>query len=108
MLEGSLPLGVVSSVYYGEEAIRLKPGDYLSLYTDGLLEARNSAGELFGFERLHSLLSKRPSAQEATEAAVTFGQDDDITVLTLTRLAEGEQSTTSMITRFLEPSGSGR
>jgi len=108
MLEGSLPLGVVNSVYYGEEAIRLKPGDYLSLYTDGLLEARNSAGELFGFERLHSLISKRPSAQEAMEAAVTFGQDDDITVLTLTRLAEGEQSTTSMITRFLEPSGSGR
>jgi hypothetical protein len=103
MLEGSLPLGLVSSAYYGEVAMQLRPGDYLSLYTDGLLEARNTEGELFGFERLNSLLSAHPSAQEATEAAVLFGQDDDITVLTLTRLEAGEESTTSLIAPFLSP-----
>jgi serine phosphatase RsbU (regulator of sigma subunit) len=103
MLEGSLPLGLVSSAYYGEVAMKLRPGDYLSLYTDGLLEARNTEGELFGFERLNSLLSAHPSAQEATEAAVLFGQDDDITVLTLTRLEAGEESTTSLIAPFLSP-----
>ncbi len=103
MLEGSLPLGLVSTAYYGEVAMKLRPGDYLSLYTDGLLEARNSEGELFGFERLHSLLSARPSAQQATEAAVAFGQDDDITVLTLMRLEAGEESTTSLIAPFLSP-----
>jgi len=108
MLEGSLPLGLVSTAYYGEVAMQLRPGDYLSLYTDGLLEARNIAGELFGFERLHSLLSARPSAQEATEAAVAFGQDDDITVLTLTRLEAGEESTTSLIAPFLGPVAPGR
>ena len=81
----------------------LHPGDQLSLYTDGLLEARNTTGELYGFDRLHGLFASRPSAQQATEAAVAFGQDDDITVVTLTRLAAGEESTTSLTTPFLEP-----
>jgi hypothetical protein len=57
---------------------------------------------------MHSLLAGRPTAQQATEAAVAFGQDDDITVLTLTRLAAGEESTTSMMTPILSPAGSGR
>jgi serine phosphatase RsbU (regulator of sigma subunit) len=108
LLEGSLPLGLVSSAYYGEVAMQLAPGDHLSLYTDGLLEARNATGELFGFERLHALLMNRPTAQQATEAAVAFGQDDDITVLTLTRLAAGEESTTSMVGPFLAPAAPGR
>jgi len=68
--------------------------DRLSLYTDGLLEARNPTGELYGFERLKILFAAAPTASEATEAAVAFGQDDDITVLTLTRLAAGEESKT--------------
>ena len=101
MLEGSLPLGLVATAFYGEEKMKLRPGDYLSLYTDGLLEARNSTGELYGFERMYALLANRPTAQEATEAAVAFGQDDDITVLTLTRLAAGEESTTSMVVPLL-------
>ena len=100
-LEGSLPLGLVTSAAYGEVALQLHPGDHLSLYTDGLLEARNATGELYGFDRLHSLLAERPTAQQATQAAVEFGQDDDITVLTLTRLAAGEESTTSLVAPFL-------
>jgi hypothetical protein len=103
LLEGSLPLGLVPSAFYGEIAMRLHPGDHLSLYTDGLLEARNALGELYGFERLHALLANRPTAQQATEAAVAFGQDDDITVLTLTRLAAGEESTTSLVAPLLTP-----
>jgi Stage II sporulation protein E (SpoIIE) len=102
-IEGSLPLGLLSSVTYDELPILLHPGDQLSLYTDGLVEARDPAGELYGFERLQTLFASRPSAQQATEAAVAFGQDDDITVLTLTRLAAGEQSTTLLVAPFLEP-----
>jgi Stage II sporulation protein E (SpoIIE) len=101
LLEGSLPLGLVASAQYTEVTLQLNPGDYLSLFTDGLLEARNSTGELYGFDRLHTLLSGRPTALEATQAAVAFGQDDDITVLTLTRLAAGEESTTSLMAPFL-------
>ncbi len=108
MLEGTLPLGLVPTAFYGEVAMQLHPSDHLSLYTDGLLEARNALGELYGFDRLHALLVGRPTAQQATEAAVAFGQDDDITVLTLTRLAAGEESTTSLVAPLLTPAGSGR
>jgi hypothetical protein len=102
-IDGSLPLGLLPSASYDEVSILLHPGDQLSLYTDGLLEARSATGELYGFDRLHTLLASRPSAQQASDAAVAFGQDDDITVLTLTRLAAGEESTTSLTTPFLEP-----
>ncbi len=100
-LEPSLPLGLVSQTTYREQAMRLAPGDQLSLYTDGLLEARSPEGELFGFDRLHGLFSSLPTAQQASEAAIRFGQEDDITVLTLTRLAAGEESTTSLSAPFL-------
>jgi len=108
LLEGSLPLGLVAAAHYTEVTLQLNPGDYLSLFTDGLLEARNSTGELYGFDRLHTLLSGRPTAIEATQAAVAFGQDDDITVLTLTRLAAGEESTTSLTAPILAPAVSSR
>jgi serine phosphatase RsbU (regulator of sigma subunit) len=102
-LPGALPLGVLANPGYKEETITLREGDNFSLYTDGLLEARNPSGEIFSFERLDALFSARPNAAEATEAAVNFGQDDDITVLTLTRLASGEQSTTRLITPSFAP-----
>jgi hypothetical protein len=55
------------------------------LYTDGLIEARNCSGELFSFGRLEALLATGANANQASEAAQRFGQDDDITVLTFTR-----------------------
>lgn len=106
-LDGSLPLGLVPSAEYEEVSVLLHAGDQLALYTDGLVEARSETGELYGFDRLQSLFASRPSAQQATEVAVAFGQDDDITVLTLTRLAAGEQSTTSMVTPVLQPGMAG-
>jgi serine phosphatase RsbU (regulator of sigma subunit) len=102
-VEGSLPLGLVPSVIYEEVPVMLHPGDQLSIYTDGLVEARGATGELYGFDRLQALFASRPSAQQATDAAIAFGQDDDITVLTFTRLEAGEESTTSLVAPFLEP-----
>ena len=102
-LPGALPLGVVANPSYKEETISLREGDHCSLYTDGLLEARNPSGEIFSFARLDALFSSRPNAAEATEAAVNFGQDDDITVLTLTRLATGARSTTEFTTPSFAP-----
>ena len=90
-LPGALPLGVVATAEYEEVAFTLQKGDHFALYTDGLLEARNHAGELYGFERLESLFDTRPTASEASDAAVSFGQDDDITVLMLTRLLGEEE-----------------
>jgi hypothetical protein len=96
-LPGALPLGLDPDATYERTAFRLAVGDRLTFYTDGLLEARNSAGEIFSFERLRALIATKPDARQATEAAVAFGQDDDITVLTLTRLAIGVKPTTSLL-----------
>jgi hypothetical protein len=93
---GALPLGLELTARYETTRAQLAVGDRLTLYTDGLLEARNAAGELYGFERLRKLMAASPDATQATQAAVAFGQDDDITVLTLTRLAVGAESTTSL------------
>ena len=101
-LEPSLPLGISAMSSYGETTVQLHLGDQLSFYTDGVLEARNSDGELYGFERLHRLFAARPTATEASQAAAAFGQDDDITVLILTRLATGEESITTVVVPVLE------
>lgn len=85
---GALPLGLISGVLYHELRFDIQPEDRLSLYTDGLLEARSEKGELYGFERVHALFARKPSAAEAAQAALDFGQEDDITVLTLTRQEE--------------------
>jgi hypothetical protein len=79
-----LPLGVEASPVYSESTLQLAPGDSLTFLSDGVVEARNTVGELFGFERTRQLSSR--AAQQIADAAVLFGQQDDITVLTL-RLA---------------------
>jgi hypothetical protein len=90
---GSLPLGLEPNAVFEEIRVQLGEHDQLALYTDGLLEARSRTGELYSFDRLKTLFSGRPTADQAAQAAVNFGQDDDITVLTLTRLHTGEEST---------------
>ena len=95
-LPAALPLGLDPGTSYDVRSIHLNVDDRLTLYTDGLLEARNAAGEIFSFDRLERLIATRPDAAQAIEAAVAFGQEDDITVLTLTRLATGVESTTSL------------
>jgi len=84
-LPGALPLGIDPAIAYEEVRLQINPGDRFALYTDGLLEARAPSGEIFSFERMQSLFASHPDAARATEAAVAFGQEDDITVLTLTR-----------------------
>jgi len=78
----SLPLGLAPEMEYETSELQMATGDRLTLYTDGLLEARNEAGELFGFTRIASIAAQ--PAEQIAQAAQDFGQDDDITVLTLT------------------------
>jgi len=85
-LPGGLSLGVTADVSYEEVRLYLHPGDRLLLMSDGVVEARQSSGELFGFERVHNLSNQ--SAFYIADAAKTFGQEDDITVLTVRRLAQ--------------------
>jgi hypothetical protein len=83
---GSLPLGVLPEVTYEEVRIYLHPGDRILLLSDGVVEARRPSGELFGFDRVHNLSNQ--SAFYIADAAKEFGQEDDITVLTVRRLAK--------------------
>ncbi len=86
VLPGGLPLGAIPENTYEEVSLYLHPGDRLLLLSDGVVEARRPTGELFGFERVHNLSNQ--SAFYIADAAKEFGQEDDITVLTVRRLAE--------------------
>lgn len=54
----NLPLGVEPSATYSQRKIRVESGDRLVLYTDGVIEAFNGSGELFGFHRLEAILER--------------------------------------------------
>ena len=64
---------------------QLKPNDRLMLLSDGVAEATDVNGELFGFERVHELLRTARSAAGIAGAAQAFGQEDDISVISVTR-----------------------
>ena len=93
----SLPLGLVPDSDYVDEFCTLNDNDRLTLYTDGVLEATNSEGELYGFERITALFANRPDADTIAKTASAFGQDDDITVLTVTRLSVCDEVETASI-----------
>jgi serine phosphatase RsbU (regulator of sigma subunit) len=76
-------------------------GEPLTFLSDGVVEARNAAGDLFGFECTLQLSSA--GAQAIAQAAVDFGQDDDITVLTLTRQGVRDASTAHCAAPILSP-----
>jgi hypothetical protein len=77
----ALPLGLIADQIYALVHGRLEPDERLVLMSDGVPEARGATGELYGFERLNELTLM--PAREIAEAAQAFGQEDDITVLTL-------------------------
>jgi serine phosphatase RsbU (regulator of sigma subunit) len=79
-VEAGLPLGIVRDVEYPETDAT---GDRFTFLSDGVLEAANSAHELFGFDRSREI-SIQPAAAIA-QAAQTWGQNDDITVVTVSR-----------------------
>ncbi len=91
--DGGLVLGLFPSAQYESRTVALQPGDHLVLFTDGALEARNTAGEEFGEERLRKLLTRLSQASAAgilaglQEAITSFSADtpqhDDITMMVL-------------------------
>ena len=98
-LQGALPLGVVKNAAYQVTHFHLPQGSRLTFYSDGVIEAQNAKGELFGFERGRAISVQ--SAAAIVEAARQFGQEDDITVVTIERLAAGEESTGAGTARIL-------
>jgi hypothetical protein len=80
-----LPLGLAADQQYATVTGTLAANQKLVLLSDGVVEARSATGELFGFDRLAALTLK--PARVIADTAKDFGQEDDITVLTLARTA---------------------
>jgi serine phosphatase RsbU (regulator of sigma subunit) len=79
----ALPLGVASDRYFESVSGSLAINQRIVLLSDGVVEARSATGELLGFDRLAQLTLQ--SAREIADTAKAFGQEDDITVLSLSR-----------------------
>ena len=84
-LTAGLPLGIVAHAEFDESSVPLTHGQQLTLVSDGVVEAENAQRELFGFDRTREISTK--SVQEIAEAAKAWGQNDDITVVTVRRRA---------------------
>jgi phosphoserine phosphatase RsbU/P len=82
-VDPGLPLGLIPDASYTETRCQLAPNDRLTFVSDGVLEATNAQGELYGFARTEAISNQ--AANAIAEAATQFGQEDDITVLSVTR-----------------------
>ena len=89
-MEGALPLGIVWDTQFPVMRFHLGEGDRLMLVSDGIAEAMDAEGRLFGFDRVEQMLAHAPdtgpiSAAALAAAAQGFGQADDISVIAITR-----------------------
>jgi Stage II sporulation protein E (SpoIIE) len=86
-MDGALPLGLTEKAQSSMMHFQLKKGDRLMLMSDGITEATDADGSLFGFERVNELMRTAKSVAEIAGAAQAFGQEDDISVISVTRTA---------------------
>jgi len=84
---GSLPLSLIATANPEQATLEMRPGDRLALITDGVVEARDAEGALFGFDRTQALMRRQASSLALAEAAIQHGQDDDLTVIAIVRTA---------------------
>ena len=82
---GSMPLGLAEAAAYVQTSLDLRAGDRIVLLTDGIAEARNEQGALLGFPLVERLLREGATAHALAETAQRHGQNDDITVISVTR-----------------------
>jgi serine phosphatase RsbU (regulator of sigma subunit) len=109
-----MPLGLLPGMAYEEKEAFLHPGETLVLYSDGLVEAHNPVGEIFGFPRLQALLAGRPDPAGSASgnllirylldhlAAFTgpgWEQEDDVTFVVLERADEQGAPATPIMTQ---------
>jgi serine phosphatase RsbU (regulator of sigma subunit) len=89
-----MPLGLMPGMNYEQKEIVLEEGEAALFYSDGLVEAHDAQGEMFGFPRLRALIAEHGEEQALgdflLEELYTFveegwEQEDDITLLTLRR-----------------------
>jgi len=87
-----MPLGLMPKMSYEEKEIVLEAGDAALFYSDGLVEAHDPEGEMFGFPRLRALVAERVEERSLVDLLLDelysfvgegWEQEDDITLLTL-------------------------
>jgi serine phosphatase RsbU (regulator of sigma subunit) len=93
-----MPLGLMPGMSYEEKETILEAGESALLYSDGIVEAHNPKGEMFGFPRLRVLVAEHDDDDERSLVDSLLGelysfvgegweQEDDITLVTLRRAA---------------------
>jgi serine phosphatase RsbU (regulator of sigma subunit) len=89
-----MPLGLMPGMSYEEKEIVLDAGQSVLFYTDGLVEAHDPEGEMFGFPRLRALVAEHAEEKSLGDLLMeelysftgkSWKQEDDITLLTLER-----------------------
>jgi len=75
LAKGEMALGVMENIDYTNHSIQIKPGDLLVFYTDGLTETFSKQGEIFGVERLKSMLT---CCEKETVNQLMFGFDEEL------------------------------
>jgi serine phosphatase RsbU (regulator of sigma subunit)/predicted ester cyclase len=94
LMARGMPLGLRPGMFYEEKKTSLEAGEATLFYSDGLVEAHNPGGEMFGFPRLRSLLAEHDGegllVDFLMEELYSFTgdgweQEDDITLVTLQR-----------------------
>ncbi len=92
-----MPLGLMPGMGYEEKEIILGAGDRALFYSDGLVEAHNPEGEMFGFPRLQSLVAEHAQGEPLVDFLMEelysftgnrWEQEDDITLVTLHRVVQ--------------------
>jgi serine phosphatase RsbU (regulator of sigma subunit) len=92
-----MPLGLMPGMFYEEKETILQAGEAALFYSDGLVEAHNPEGEMFGFPRLRRLIAEHPEKGSLVDflmeelysfAGERWEQEDDITLVTLERSAQ--------------------
>lgn len=91
-----IPLGIDAAAVYGQRTIRMQPGDFLVLYTDGITEAFDAQEAEFGMERLQRVVyeARRAPVEEIQSSVLRTVNDfiqntapaDDITIMVVKRL----------------------
>jgi hypothetical protein len=91
-MEGALPLGMIEGAEFSVMKFQLTANDRLLLMSDGIAEAQDEHGQLFGFERIQAMVRQSATVAALAGAAQRFGQEDDISVLSITRTVTGNFS----------------
>jgi len=118
-----MPLGLMPGMGYEEKEITLDPGDYVLLYSDGLVEAHNPDREMFGFPYLQALMADQPDGGQIREFLLAklaeftgpnWEQEDDVTLVSFQRAPldtlsseEGSETAWRQLATYEVPSAQG-